>query len=54
MRIITLHISKLAKTVLHKEGIFDFIVYNINFGISVSSNKTIYKLWSIDLRYQNK
>ena len=51
-RTITLHISKLAKTVSFKEGIF--ILYNMDFGNDMSSNKIIYMLCNIDLRYQNK
>ena len=54
MSTVTLHIGKLAKTFPHDEEILNFILYNRAFGNAVTSNEIIYKLRSIDERYQEK
>ena len=54
MSTVTLHKDKLAKAVLHEEKILDFILYNRVLCNVVTNNEIIYKLWSIDERYQEK
>ena len=54
MIIVTLHLGKLSKTVPHEEEILDFILYNRVQDNSVTSNKIIDNLWSIEERYQEK
>ena len=39
--------GKLVNTVSHEERILDLIIY-MDLGNTVTSNKIVYKLWSID------
>ena len=51
MSTVALHIGRLAKKVSHKENNLDIILYYKALGNAETSNKIIYKLWSIEKRY---
>ena len=51
---ITLHQAKVALTITYENKILDFVLYNRALGNVVSSNQIIYKLWSIDEKYNEK
>ena len=44
MKTFSLHKDELAKTIPHKEEIFDFILYDRDLGNAVTSNEIIYKI----------
>ena len=51
---ITLLQAKVVLTITHENEILDFVLYNRALGSVISSNHTIYKLWSIDEKYKKK
>ena len=51
---ITLHQAKVALTITHEHEILDIVLYNRALGNVVASNQIIYKLWSIDEKYNEK
>ena len=54
MSTITLHQRKSSKTISYESKILDYVYYNRALGNAVTSNKIIFKLWSIDEKYREK